>query len=120
VELVHLSQFFQLTNELDYSLIRRWNKHTSPPSPSLYPLLITLITFELASMVCRNMCEKISSKIVVGESHYSLGKKYCRRCDCYFLTPKAFCECCGLQLRATPVKGEYKAKIRAKKRLVTV
>jgi hypothetical protein len=44
----------------------------------------------------------------------------CRRCDCYFLTPRAFCECCGLQLKATPVRGEYKARIRAKKILVPV
>jgi hypothetical protein len=25
------------------------------------------------------------SKIVVGESHYLVGKKYCRRCECYLL-----------------------------------
>lgn len=56
-------------------------------------LFISLATFELV--------------IYVGQSHSSLGKKYCRRCDCYFLTPKAFCECFGLQ-SATPVREEYK------------
>ncbi|MGI8832601.1 MAG: hypothetical protein ACR2IS_08195 [Nitrososphaeraceae archaeon] len=35
-----------------------------------------------------------------------------RRCDCYFITSKAFCERFGLQLRALPLPGEYKARIR--------
>src|SRR5215207_4547354 len=56
--------------------------YTSPSSYVL-PLLITLVTFLLfVPMVCRNICERIYSKIVVGESHYSVGKKYCRRCEC--------------------------------------
>src|SRR5215212_9020152 len=49
-------------------------------------MLISLGTFPLfVLMVCRNICERIYSKIVVGQSHYSVGKKYCRRCECYFL-----------------------------------
>jgi hypothetical protein len=63
-------------------------------------------------MVCRNICERIYSKIVVGESHYSVGKRYCRRCECFFVTERAFCQCCGLQLRVTPSEREYKAKMR--------
>jgi hypothetical protein len=63
-------------------------------------------------MVCRNICEKIYSKIVVGESHYSVGKRYCRRCECYFITKRLFCECCGMQLRVTPSEREYKEKMR--------
>jgi hypothetical protein len=63
-------------------------------------------------MVCRNICEKIFSKIVVGESHYSVGKRYCRRCEYYFVTDKKFCQCCGMQLRLTPSEGEYKEKMR--------
>jgi hypothetical protein len=31
-----------------------------------------------------------------------------------------FCECCGMRLRASPANREYKEKVRAKKRLVTV
>jgi hypothetical protein len=34
-------------------------------------------------MVCRNLCERLYSKIIVGES-YGAGKKYCRRCVVYF------------------------------------
>jgi hypothetical protein len=55
---------------------------------------------------------KIYSKIVVGESHYSVGKKYCRRCERYFVTDTKFCQCCGMQLRLTPSEGEYKEKMR--------
>src|SRR5215208_1483030 len=55
-------------------------------------------------MVCRNICERIYSKIVVGESHYFVGKKYCRRCECYFITKKILCECCGMQLRGSPAE----------------
>jgi hypothetical protein len=69
-------------------------------------------------MVCRNICEKIHSKIVVGESHYSVGKRYCRRCECYFITKRLFCECCGMQLRVTPSEREYKEKMR--ENLITI
>jgi hypothetical protein len=61
-------------------------------------------------MVCRNICDKISSKIVVGQPHYSLGKKYCRRCERYMLHEGKFCACFGMQLRTTPVVTKYKTK----------
>jgi hypothetical protein len=51
--------------------------------------------------------------MIVGQSHYSVGKKYCRRCECYFITERMFCE---MQLRANPHCGKiYKEKVRAKK-----
>src|SRR5918994_2548587 len=79
-------------------------------------LFITLVTFLLfVPMVCRNICERIYSKIVVGESHYFVGKKYCRRCECYSITKKIFCQCCGMQLRATPIEKELKEKLNRKK-----
>jgi hypothetical protein len=72
-------------------------------------------------MACRNICLRSYSKMVVGQSHYSAGKKYCRRCECYFITLQMFCECCGMQLRASPHCGRvYKEKVRAKKKLVAV
>jgi uncharacterized Zn finger protein (UPF0148 family) len=67
-------------------------------------------------MVCRNICEKIYSKLVVGQSHYLVGKKYCRRCERYLVTNKVFCPCCGMQLRTTPNEGSYKEKLREEKR----
>ena len=69
-------------------------------------------------MVCRNICDKLFSKIIVGQSHYSDGKKYCRRCEHYFITDRVFCECCGLQLSTTPMISAYKRILR--ERLITV
>jgi hypothetical protein len=70
-------------------------------------------------MVCRNICEKIYSKIVVGESHYFVGKKYCRRCECYFITKSIFCQCCGMQLRGSPAERECREKVNRKKKKQT-
>jgi hypothetical protein len=62
-------------------------------------------------MVCRNICKKTYSEIVVRESHYSVEKRYCRRCECFFVTDKKFCQSCGMQLRLTPSEGEYKEEM---------
>jgi uncharacterized Zn finger protein (UPF0148 family) len=63
-------------------------------------------------MVCRNICEKIYSRIEVGQSHYLAGKKYCRRCEIYLYHNGIFCPCCGMQLRTTPIDKKGKEKIR--------
>jgi hypothetical protein len=68
-------------------------------------------------MVCRNICKRIYSKIVVGESHYLAGKKYCRRCEYYFITKKIFCQCCGMQLRGTPAERGCKEKVNRKRKM---
>jgi hypothetical protein len=65
-------------------------------------------------LVLEVIYERIYSKIIVGESLYSVGKKYCRRCECYFITNKVFCQCCGMQLRATPTERELKEKLNRK------
>jgi hypothetical protein len=62
-------------------------------------------------MVCRNICEKIYSKIIVGQSHYSLGKNIAEDVV-YFFHEGQFCPCCGMQLRTTPIDTKDKAKIR--------
>ena len=62
-------------------------------------------------MVCSNICKKIYSEIVVRESHYLVGKRYCRRCECFFVIDKKFCHCCGMQLRLAPSEGEYKEEM---------
>jgi hypothetical protein len=72
------------------------------------------------AMVCRNICERsyANNKASDGINHYYLaGKKYCRRCECYFITKKIFCQCCGIQLRATPTEKEYKEKVNERRRL---
>jgi rRNA maturation endonuclease Nob1 len=47
------------------------------------------------------------------------GKKYCRRCEYYFVTEKKFCQCCGMQLRLTPSERDYKEKIRENQITIT-
>jgi rRNA maturation endonuclease Nob1 len=55
-------------------------------------------------VICNNICQKL--KILNGEtnkiSRYKNGKKFCRRCECYFATDRRFCECCGMTLRYNP------------------
>jgi hypothetical protein len=55
--------------------------------------------------------QEIYSEIAVRESQYSVGKRNCRRCECFFVTDKKFCQCCGMQLRLTPSEGEYKEEM---------
>src|SRR5919108_5546416 len=79
-------------------------------------MFISSATFPLfVPMVCRNICERIYPKIVVGESHYFVGKKYCRRCECYIITKDVFSPCCGMQLR-TPIEIAYRQRLREGKR----
>jgi hypothetical protein len=56
--------------------------------------------------------------MIVGESHNSVGKRYCRKCESYFMTMRLFWECCSMQLRVTPSEREYKEKMR--ENLITV
>jgi hypothetical protein len=60
------------------------------------------------SMVCKNLCERLYSKIVFGKSHYEGGKKYCRRCEIYFYYDGVFCPCCGMALRMSPTSKRDK------------
>jgi uncharacterized Zn finger protein (UPF0148 family) len=63
-------------------------------------------------MICHNICERIYSKRQVGQSHYLVGKKHCRRCGVYLYHKGVFCPCCGMQLRTAPIDKESKEKIR--------
>jgi hypothetical protein len=72
-------------------------------------------------MVCRNICERIySEKVVFGISNYSLGQKYCRRCEVYMYNNGMFCPCCGMQLRLTPSDKKHKEILRKRKLLKIV
>jgi hypothetical protein len=58
-------------------------------------------------MVCRNLCERVNSKIIVGKSPYEGGKRYCRRCNVYFYQVERFCRCCGMILRTSPAGKKH-------------
>jgi hypothetical protein len=63
-------------------------------------------------MVCKNLCEKLYSKIIFGKSHYEGGKKYCRRFEVYFYCNGLFCPCCGMALRRSPSNKRDKERLR--------
>ncbi len=46
------------------------------------------------------------------ESKYQGGKKYCRRCEVYFLHDGLFCPCCGMRLRLSPVNKRDRNRLR--------
>jgi hypothetical protein len=73
-------------------------------------------------LVCRNICENIySKKILFGKSNYSVGKKYCRRCEVYiYYNEGMFYPCCGMQLRLTPSNREGKDRLRQERRTVKI
>jgi hypothetical protein len=53
-------------------------------------------------MVCRNLSERLYSKIIFSNSHYEGGKKYSRGCEVYYCHDGVFCPCCGMALRVSP------------------
>ena len=78
--------------------------------------LMTFFTLKpVPRMVCRNICERVYSKVVFGISNYSLGQKYCRRCEVYLYNDGLFCPCCGMQLRLTPCSRRCKEILRKRK-----
>src|SRR5919204_6793269 len=81
---------------------------------SYIPLTISLSLFGISiiikeipngiiiPLVCKNICERLDSKMQVGKSNYLVGKKYCRKCEVYLYHDGVFCPCCKSQLRTTP------------------
>jgi hypothetical protein len=63
-------------------------------------------------MVCRNLCERLYSKIIFGKSHYDGGKKFCRRCEIYCCHDGIFCPCCAMTLRMSPTNKRDKERLR--------
>jgi hypothetical protein len=90
------------------------------PSPFVDSLL--LMTYFspkfVPFMVCRNICDRLYSKVVFGISNYSLDQKYCRRCEVYMYNDSMFCPCCGMQLRLTPSSRKCKEILRKRKLLM--
>ncbi len=80
---------------------------------SLISHVFSIPTFSLQfTMACRNLCERLYSKIIFGKSHYEGGKKYCRRCEVYYYHDGVFCTCCGMALRTSPTNKKDKERLR--------
>jgi len=63
-------------------------------------------------MACRNLCERVYSKIIVGKSYHEGGRKYSRRYEVYFYHDGKFCPCCGMALRISLTNRKQKEKSR--------
>jgi len=99
----------ELLPPLIYTLsLSVWNNplNSRPRPPLVVPSLLAINLFWVL-MVCRNLCERLYSKITVGKSPYEGGKKYCRRCDVYFNQMERFCRCCGMTLRTSPAGKKH-------------
>jgi uncharacterized paraquat-inducible protein A len=85
-------------------------------------LMTSLSSILVPKLVCRNICERICfEKITFGISNYSLGQKYCRRCEVYmYYNEGMFCPCCGMQLRLTPSNKQGKDRLRRERRIVKI
>ena len=84
-----------------------------PPTLCRYSHIFSSPVFSLQfTMVCRNLCGRLYSKIIFGRSHYEGGKKYCRRCEIYCCHDGVFCPCCGMALRMSPTNRRDKEKLR--------
>jgi hypothetical protein len=59
--------------------------------------------------------KECTQRVVFTISNYSLGQKYCRRCEVYMYNQSAFCPCCGIQLRLTPSSRKCKEILRKRK-----
>ena len=87
-------------------------KITSPPLIWVLACFYRPFLCYTLPLVCKNICERICSKIFVTERGYFAGKKYCRRCEIYLYHKGVFCPCCGLQLRTTPSNKRGKERLR--------
>jgi hypothetical protein len=63
-------------------------------------------------MVCGNLCERLYSKIIVGTSKNGGAKKYCGRCEIYFLHDGLFCPCCGMKLELSATGKKDRERLR--------
>jgi len=101
------------SNDSDKFLVYLYALPLSVSSPYIFNSPDFTLQFH---MTCRNLCERLYSKIIVGHSHYDAGKKYCRRCEVYLYHNGTFCPCCGMALRATPTARRDKEKLRQNKK----
>jgi hypothetical protein len=101
-----VSQSFHTGNHqiCDDDVRNIWERFVSLMSKTLISHIFSGRTFFLQfSMTCRNLCERLYSKIIVGKRHYESGKRYCTRCEVYFYRDNKFCLSCVMALRLSPI-----------------
>ncbi len=48
---------------------------------------------------CTDTCLRLKVVPPYGEPKYSNGRKFCKFCNCFFVTDKNRCDCCKVRLR---------------------
>jgi len=73
-------------------------------------------------MICKGKCVKykVSTKHNPTHDRYSRGHKRCTICEIFIKWDGVNCPCCGVRLRVTPKRREYREKLRMKKQECTV
>jgi hypothetical protein len=69
-------------------------------------------------MTCKGICIRHKAQKPVGLGRYSMGQKRCQICELFIRWDGLWCPCCGYRLRTKPRNLKYKAKLRARNRVV--
>jgi hypothetical protein len=67
---------------------------------------------------CKNICQRIKSKLSSGTLRYANGHKYCSICEVYMKTEELRCICCKARLRGNPRNLRSKLMYRESKELL--
>ena len=69
-------------------------------------------------MTCKGICIRHKAQKPVGVGRYSMGQKRCQICEIFIKWDGLWCPCCGYRLRTKPRNLKYKAKLRARNKVV--
>ena len=69
-------------------------------------------------MTCKGICIRHKAQKPVGSGRYATGQKRCQICELFIRWDGLWCPCCGYRLRTKPRNLKYKAKLRARNKVV--
>src|SRR5205807_2062284 len=69
-------------------------------------------------MTCKGICIRHKAQKPVGSGRYASGQKRCQICEIFIKWDGLWCPCCGYRLRTKPRNLKYKAKLRARDRML--
>src|SRR6266496_904761 len=69
-------------------------------------------------MTCKGICIRHKAQKPVGSGRYATGQKRCQICELFIGWDGLWCPCCGYRLRTKPRNLKYKAKLRARNKVV--
>ena len=69
-------------------------------------------------MTCKGICLRHKAHKPVGSGRYAAGQRRCQICEIFIKWDGLWCPCCGYRLRTKPRNLKYKAKLRARNKIV--